>query len=372
VVSAITALVAAAWNGLPLMLWAAALAVVAGGLSWWVHTLRTGVSVTLDCHPSRVFIGEEAEVRLTITNERRLPLPIVRIDVPVPEGLATAVGGSPTAYRGHRRRLSVAGRRRVEVALPLRARQRGEFWLDAASVTLCDPFDLAAVRLDADVVAPLLVMPRASAETTTRVTPALPFGRPAPGMHLFEDREHFAGVRDYEPGDPVRLVHWRASAHAGALQTKQFEPARSAEVVLAIDLSVGEPFWREVDGEAAELTIGLAASIARRALHAGWRTGVLANTHLRRGRGPLRVRPSTAAGHEAALFAALARMPAQPTSDLGPVVREFGKSLPRRSSVIVVSPNPGASLRHEIVALRRRGVDVVHLSPTDPLLEGDP
>jgi uncharacterized protein (DUF58 family) len=185
------------------------------------------------------------------------------------------------------------------------------------------------------------------------------------GALLFEDREHFAGIRNYAPGDPLRHVHWRASAHAGSLQTKKFEPTRSAEVLLAVDLSVGEPFWRAVDGDAAELAIARAASVARRALYAGWRTGLVANTHLRRGRGPLLVRPSTAAGHEAALFAALARMPAQPTNDLGPVLREIGRGLAPRTSVVVVSSQPGPSLRHEMHALRRRGIDVVHIDPRD-------
>ena len=68
-----------------------------------------------------------------------------------------------------------------------------------------------------------------------------------PAARLFEDSEHFAGVRDYEPGDPMHHVHWRLSAHAGRLQTKTYEPTRSAEVLFALDLSDGEPFWERAD-----------------------------------------------------------------------------------------------------------------------------
>ena len=158
-------------------------------------------------------------------------------------------------------------------------------------------------------------------------------------------------------------VHWRLSAHAGSLQTKCYEPTRSAEVLLAVDVARGEPYWHGVDPETAEETIGWAGFVAAAAVHAGWRTGLIANTHLRRGRGRLHVPPSTSAGAEAVLFAALARMPNQPTSDLGPVLREHGRRLLRRTTVVVLSPEPGPALRREMDVLRRRGCDVVWLAP---------
>ncbi|MGH3076168.1 MAG: DUF58 domain-containing protein, partial [Gaiellales bacterium] len=192
----------------------------------------------------------------------------------------------------------------------------------------------------------------------------LPFGMPVPAARLFEDREHFAGVRDYAPGDPMRHVHWRLSAHSGRLQTKMFEPTRSAEVLFALDLADGEPFWEAADAEAAEETIGTASYLARQAIHAGWRAGLVANTHLRRGRGPLRVPSAATAGQESALFTALARMPNQPTNDLAPVLREVGRRLSGRTTVVVLSPHPGPSLVHEMERLRRRGADVIAFTPT--------
>jgi uncharacterized protein (DUF58 family) len=346
-----------------LLVWAAGLAVVAGGCTWWVHGLRDGVRVEVTFEPARVFAGEPVALRIRIVNERRLSVPIVRLSVPLPAGLLAERDPDPTAFRGHRRRLAVEGRSQVDLRLPIEPRDRGEHWLEPVRVELVDPFDLAPVRREVDAPQPLLVLPRAAGSTEAAVARSLPFGHPSPAARLFEDREHIAGVRGYEAGDPMHLVHWRASAHTGTLQTKRFQPTRSSEVLLAVDLSVGEPFWDAVDVDAAESAIGHAASIARHAIRAGWRTGVVANTHLRRGRGPLRVRPSAAVGHEAALFAALARMPNQPTNDLGPVLRETGRTLPRHASVVVVSFRPGPALRHEMEALRRRGLQVVRLDP---------
>jgi uncharacterized protein (DUF58 family) len=182
---------------------------------------------------------------------------------------------------------------------------------------------------------------------------------------MFEERERFAGVRPYEPGDPFNRIHWRLTGHTGALQTKLFEPTRSGEVVLAMDLSVGEPFWDAIFPQVAEDTIGWAAFLARDAIEAGWRVGLLANTHLTRGRGPLRVPASLAKGHEAALFAALARMPNEPTSDMAPVLSEGLRRAGQKPTVILISPEPGPGLRHQVALLRRRGIEVIQVSPLD-------
>ena len=107
----------------------------------------------------------------------------------------------------------------------------------------------------------------------------------------------------------------------------------------------------------------MASYLARQAIHAGWRAGLVANTHLRRGRGPLRVTAASSAGQESVLFTALARMPNQPTDDLAPILREVGRRLTRRTTVVVLSANPGPSLTHEMERLRRRGSDVIHVAP---------
>jgi hypothetical protein len=76
------------------------------------------------------------------------------------------------------------------------------------------------------------------------------------------------------------------------------------------------------------------------------------------------VPPASTVGAEAALFAALARMPNQPTSDLAPILREHGRRMIERTTVVVVSPDPGPSLRYESDVLRRRGSDVILVSPS--------
>jgi uncharacterized protein (DUF58 family) len=362
------AVVAVAVGRLILVAWAGVVGSMAAAGILWSRAAWRRVEVEAWFHPRRTFINEPARLRVRIQNRKRFPLPLVRLGVWLPPGLLPLEGETDSGMvRGFQRRLSMGGRSEAVVDLPVRALHRGEYWLERIDVDVADPFDLVPLRREFVPDADLLVMPQPRIAVPAEVRRRLPFGNPVRASRMFEDRERFAGVRAYEPGDPLNRIHWRLTGHAGILQTKLFEPTRSAEVLLMLDLSVGEPFWDAVYPDIAEETIGWGSFLARQAIESGWRVGMVANTHLRRGRGALRVPSSAAVGHEAVLFAALARMPNEPTSDLWPVVRETGRRMGGSTTAVIVSPKPGLQLWQEMVVLRRRGAEVVHLSPLEVL-----
>ncbi len=50
----------------------------------------------------------------------------------------------------------------------------------------------------------------------------------------------YVGVRDYEPGDPMKQIHWKLSAHTISYLTKLSESTRQSEYVVALDFSANE------------------------------------------------------------------------------------------------------------------------------------
>src|SRR5919197_932574 len=273
--------------------WGIAVSTMSVAAMLWARVAWNGVEISVRFYPERVFISERTEVRVHVRNDKRLPIPIMRLGVWLPPELSPIDEAGPPTIRGFRRRLYLPGKAEARLALPIQASRRGEYRLRLIEAELFDPFGL---------------------------TP---------------------------------LHH---------------ELAPPADVVLALDLAVGEPFWDSVYPEIAEDTIGWASVVARQAVASGWRIGLVANAHLSRGRGPIRVLPSSARGNEAALFAAMARMPNEPSSDLAPMLREVGRGLSRTAAVVVISPRPGAWLREEIEVVRRRGLDLVELSPIEARL----
>jgi len=352
-------------GNVPLVLWGLAVAAMAALATAWAKVGFRDVEVEARFEPERAFVGETVRLRVRVRNGKRLPLPYVRVGVWLPVEIEPVAEAGSGAIQGFRRRASLPAFGEVTMEFEARPVRRGEHRLRVIELELSDPFALAPLHRELTPELDLLVMPEPTIPIPVPVRRRLPFGTPAPTMRMFEQPERFAGVRPYQAGDPLNRIHWKLTGHAGLLQTKLYEPTRSADVLLAMDLSVGEPFWHGIYPDIAEETIGWTSFLARLAVEAGWRVGILANTHFTRGRGALRVLPRTAREHEPAVFASLARMPNESTSDLAPVLREAGRRMGRSGSIVVVSPRPGPWLRHEIEVVRRRGVEVVHVSPLE-------
>jgi len=85
----------------------------------------------------------------------------------------------------------------------------------------------------------------------------------------------FYGVREYQSGDPLRWINWRASArHYRALFTNEFEQERIADVGLILDARQRHDI-RSKEGSLLEHAIQATASLAEIFLRDGNRVGLL-------------------------------------------------------------------------------------------------
>ena len=78
----------------------------------------------------------------------------------------------------------------------------------------------------------------------------------------------FHGVREYQPGDPLRRVHWATSARRGKLAVVEFERAYQQDVCIVIDLLKGTNYGSGRDST-LEYAVKVAATLADRTLRAG-------------------------------------------------------------------------------------------------------
>jgi uncharacterized protein (DUF58 family) len=66
------------------------------------------------------------------------------------------------------------------------------------------------------------------------------------------------GVRDYVSGDPIRLVHWPATARTGAVMVRELEALKRARVLIVVDLRADGPDAEDQVEVAASRAAGLA------------------------------------------------------------------------------------------------------------------
>ena len=137
-----------------------------------------------------------------------------------------------------RRPVSASGEIRQDVGFT--GISRGEHHLDPPAVSLADPFGLARVRRAARSTDTILVLPRT-------VPVAIPFWESGAARRSgdragpLRGRSELGGVRDYEPGDPLSLIHWGQTARRGRLQTKELhgETGRGATLLVMLDARAG-------------------------------------------------------------------------------------------------------------------------------------
>jgi uncharacterized protein (DUF58 family) len=102
---------------------------------------------------------------------------------------------------------------------------------------------------------------------------------------VFDDPTRLRGVREYRRGDPLKRVHWRASAHTGELCSRVYDPVTEAGATIALDFHRAS--WmhtriREGATSPSEMAVESACSIARYLSDGGWKVGFVSN-----GRDPL-------------------------------------------------------------------------------------
>ncbi|MCS6918703.1 MAG: DUF58 domain-containing protein [Fimbriimonadales bacterium] len=129
----------------------------------------------------------------------------------------------------------------------LTALRRGEQRLGPVQLKLSDPFGLFIHYQQIEETATILVLPRPVALPNWnwegggrgRFVASTLRGRRGEGTD-------WHGVRPYIPGDPLRRIHWRATARHGDWHVKEFETSQLAPTVIALEQA---PTWR-AEGDA--------------------------------------------------------------------------------------------------------------------------
>lgn len=78
-----------------------------------------------------------------------------------------------------------------------------------------------------------------------------------PSGEIVDDDLDFYGLREYEPGDDVRNVHWLSSAKTGSLMIRQYEATRRTDTALTISVNPDD----YIDSQEFELAVSVHASI---------------------------------------------------------------------------------------------------------------
>lgn len=332
-------------------LMAFALALLGPFAYWLGKPLLRGLTVRRRA-PGRLTAGENGKVTLTLANTGARPRPAFWVEDTVPDGL---VADQPTQLvldlgPGEERRLTYT----------VRALRRGVYQLGPAALLTTDALGLHDFRREAPDLTEMVVYPRVL--PLLDLWPQGPAERSTPRRTLrrpggIDPR----GSREYVPGDDLRHIHWKASAHRGKLTVVEREQSQGLRATAVLDLTAGLHAGRGSE-TALEYGVTVAASILAQALGRGGSVSLVAQ-----GDRDYSVPADSSPGQQRRLLEALARCQAGAERSLLEVLGLRLGTISRGSAVAVITPQAGpevTGLSNLLAARGLRGLWCLLVAPT--------
>ena len=186
--------------------------------------------------------------------------------------------------------------------------------------------------------------PRSPVGSATSITPS-----------IFTDPLRTSGLREYRHGDPLRLVHTRASMHYDRPMVKILETIAAKEVLLVWSLG-DEP------EETRETVAAVLANKASRLLRQGFAVGLVADALIGDGRLGVNLTPRTGVVQERRILKAIAAAERGYTwVHLDALVAHAQKQLPYGCPIWLFAPFPSLQVRRALRQLKHRGHPVLEM-----------
>lgn len=207
--------------------------------------------------PHAVFRGEPFMIRALLQNPRKLlPAISVRVEDPSRPGASAAFA------------LKVPPRRAVQLDVEQVFDRRGVYTLPGYHLASSFPFGFSESRLLTSDTAEVLVYPRIH-QARTAVVEQAPGARWMPRSRS-NDGDEYMSLREYLPGDDIRLIAWRVSARVGVWMVREMGFGSVRSVVFLLDTVRHDmPGYEERFEEAVELAASLAVTMLGRQYSVG-------------------------------------------------------------------------------------------------------
>jgi uncharacterized protein (DUF58 family) len=220
----------------------------------WVASLRHNLHIERKLHLAWATVGDSVHEELKLINSSWLPAIWVEIldtsdALSVPVRMVSDVGAksSRTRFLSHL------------------CKQRGIYTLGPTRLRTGDPMGIYTLTMHDYHSDSILVTPPLLRNMQLRIAPAGWAGDQRRRLGALQREISDTGLRNYLPGDSLKQIHWRATAHLDQLIVRLREASASGDWWIFVDLDAHVQAGRGRDST-LELSIVLAATLAMRGL----------------------------------------------------------------------------------------------------------
>ncbi len=283
----------------------------------WSLTIRLGLD-RLNCWRSfsrdSFFEGEVGELVEVVRNDTWFVIPWLRVESCI----------SPFIRLGRQDNLQVSGemyycsfftlmphqqiRRRHRITFL----RRGAYDLGNAALTSGDVLGSLTFSRSQNLSTPVLVYPRLLDPEELPMPISQMLGDLARRQQLQTDPFLVRGIRAYQPGDPVRDIHWPATARMNQAQVRLHDYSARNRLLVVLNVQYQQlqlnRYIPDTESGPIEAGIRLAASICVHSLRMGLSAGIAANMPMGEDGAPAVLLPAEGTAQEGELLNACARM----------------------------------------------------------------
>jgi uncharacterized protein (DUF58 family) len=325
--------------------------------SLWSRVGLRGVTYERRLDAVRAAVGDEIVLELTVRNRKLLPVPWLQVEDLISDTATVSERrlepSDAPGFRILRTTWTLGWYERVTRQLRIVAERRGVYELRRARLTVADIFSRESASQERPMSVSYRVVPRSVPVRAHAPLSRLP-GSARVARGLFEEPTLFAGVRPYQSGDPLRRVHWKASARLGTTVSRRFDPAVERELVIALDVqTIAGAYWlMHYDSELVEAVCTAALSLARSLISSGVACGLAANGYTEQLSRGVQLAPSASFAQIDRIADELAGLSRWPSLPFSMLIDLLARRLPTATGIVALSGRDGSDF---VPVLRRAG-----------------
>jgi len=304
----------------------------------WAVTLRNSLTLSREMRFGWSQVGDHLQERFNLDNKGWAPA--VWLYLEDHSDLAGYSGSRVTRIGGN------AHRQWFERGI---CERRGLYTIGPTNLYTGDPLGIFEVKIEYPATTNMMVMPPIVSLPEIQIAPG---GKIGEGINITNSWDHTvtaSGVREYQPGDSLRYIHWPTSARSDKLFVRTFDSTPTSDQWIFMDMNF-RIHAGEGENASEEHGIILAASLMNWSLENGRAVGFGAN-----GKNLSWHRPKLDETQKWTILRALALLEkgADPLSRLLEVARH---TIRFRSSLIIITADLSGNWLNPVLLMRKKGI----------------
>ena len=334
------------------------------GVSWmWNKVSLEDVFDERTLSQNRVFMGEEVQLSISLINKKPVPLGKLETSDEIPIEIemldAEMVPSANPKTHTLRHTTSVAWYERIRWEYTIKCSQRGLYMMGPVHVESGDLFGFFNNEKTFPHQDYLLVYPKVVPLIELGMPALRPLGDVKGGLRIYEDSSRPSGLRDYQQGDPMKIVDWKASARMQHLQVRTYEPSTTVTIVLAVDVDTTAHYWEGYSSINLERVTTAAASIATYVIERQYSLGLFSNGTPMLADRPMKIAPSQSPEQLTIVLEALATIRPIAMGQMWAQLAQNARQFPLGATLIIVTAFFQPEMTDVIYDLKSHGYKIV-------------